>query len=363
LKSIQAQSGLSPAERIPKVATQLERMFQEITNNDVANNTGLHDRIVYVTRIHNIAKGITDAAHATRMLNNKIKHGGLTPNDKDYEMAMRAVAECLFEFSGVEIPIEIESIYNSNIKKPIISIVPPIEPSKPISKLTALTIREQDLIENPSPRLPVALLLDCSGSMTIDNRIGELNDGVEMFFNSVLADEITRYSVELSVILFGGTVETILDFANIERQVEEFKKKMPMKVKHTNDGTPMGEAVELGLRLLQKRKDEYKAYAIQFYQPWLVIMTDGQPTDNITNASILTTELVDKKKLSLFPIAIGAGANLQKLGQFSAKRKPLTLKGLNFREFFEWLKESAKSTSLSTPGQSVNLPDIGWATV
>jgi uncharacterized protein YegL len=87
------------------------------------------------------------------------------------------------------------------------------------------------------------------------------------------------------------------------------------------------------------------------------------PTDSIENASTLTAELVRKRKLSLFSVAIGDGANLTTLSKFSPLREPLKLKGLNFREFFEWLRESAKSTSQSTPGQSINLPPISWATL
>ncbi len=154
-----------------------------------------------------------------------------------------------------------------------------------------------------------------------------------------------------------------MDFAGIERQNKEFKTKMPLIVKNVTDGTPMGEAVELALKSLQSCKEEYSIAGVEYYQPWLVLMTDGQPTDSIENASTLTAELVRKRKLSLFTIAIGDGANLATLSKFSPHRPPLKLNGLNFREFFEWLRESAKSTSQSTPGQAVSLPPIGWATL
>ena len=218
-------------------------------------------------------------------------------------------------------------------------------------------------VDNPAARLPVALLLDTSGSMLTDNRIGELNKGIDLFFNSILEDEVTRYSVELSIITFGRVVNKVLDFANVERQVPDFQKNMPIVVNSPMDGTPMGEAVELAIRILNERKSEYKTAGVEYYQPWLVLMTDGQPTDSISNATILTTSMVEAGKLSLFPIAIGAGANLVELSKFSPKRPPLRLRGLNFREFFEWLKESAKSTSQSTPGQSTSPPPIGWATL
>ena len=138
---------------------------------------------------------------------------------------------------------------------------------------------------------------------------------------------------------------------------------MPIVVNSPMDGTPMGEAVEMAIKILNERKSEYKTAGVEYYQPWLVLMTDGQPTDSISNATILTSSMVEAGKLSLFPIAIGAGANLVELNKFSPKRPPLRLRGLNFREFFEWLKESAKSTSQSTPGQATSSPHIGWATL
>jgi uncharacterized protein YegL len=261
----------------------------------------------------------------------------------------------------VDIPTEIECFFNENIiLKPLVSSTPVISSSQKITQ--KLTLRQQDLVNNPTPRLSVALLLDTSGSMLFDNRIGELNEGVKLFFQSILDDEVTKYSVEVSIITFGRVVTKLLDFANIERQVVDFKSNTPLVVKNSNDGTPMGEAVELAIQLLTERKEEYRSSGVEYYQPWLVLMTDGQSTDCINKATTITSQMVKEEKLSIFPIAIGAGANLVELSRFSPQRQPLKLKGLNFREFFEWLKESAKSTSQSTPGGlAKNLTFPGWA--
>lgn len=217
-------------------------------------------------------------------------------------------------------------------------------------------LRQEELIENPTPRVPICLVLDVSGSMD-GAPIKELERGVEMFFDAIKEDDIARYSAEISIITFGGVARTALDFYSIERQeVPSF---------YANGGTPMGEAVNLALDMLEHRKSEYKNAGVDYYQPWLVLMTDGEPTDSITSASARVKEMVSAKKLAIFPIAIGE-ANMDTLQLLSPGRPPLKLSGLNFKEFFLWLSRSVSRVSQSTPGESVALDVQGisaWANV
>jgi uncharacterized protein YegL len=362
IKNIHSDDHHTSVEKTPKLWPILETIFIEMTSKDVAFGTSIIDRMKFLYDGKSVPRHIVDGTHKTRMLCNAIRHKGHEANDIDFKESVEALAVCMSYFSGVPIPPEVESIYNPNVVKAPIVPVPP-QVIKKANTPPLLTIRQTDLVDNPSARLPVALLLDTSGSMLTDNRIGELNKGIDLFFNSILEDEVTRYSVELSIITFGRVVTKVLDFANIERQVPDFQKNMPIEVNSRMDGTPMGGAVELAINILNERKSEYQSAGVEYYQPWIVLMTDGQPTDSISNATSLTSAMVEAGKLSFFPIAIGAGANLIELAKFSSKRPPLRLKGLNFREFFEWLKESAKSTSQSTPGQTTSSPPIGWATL
>lgn len=217
-------------------------------------------------------------------------------------------------------------------------------------------LRQEELIENPTPRVPICLVLDVSGSMD-GAPIKELAHGVEMFFDAIKADDVARYSAEISIVTFGGTAQTALDFFSVERQeVPSFR---------AGGGTPMGEAVNLALDMLEHRKSEYKNAGVDYYQPWLVLMTDGEPTDKIKSASERVKELVVAKRLAIFPIAIG-DANMDTLQLLSPGRPPLKLTGLNFKEFFVWLSQSVSRVSQSTPGESVALDVKGisaWANV
>lgn len=218
-----------------------------------------------------------------------------------------------------------------------------------------LMLRQEELVENPTSRLPVCLVLDTSTSMS-GAPITELQEGVQMFFNALLEDEIARYSAEVAVVTFGGSVEARVDFAAVTRQNAPSLEAW--------GATPMGEAVEKALELLDTRKEEYKRAGVDYYQPWLVLMTDGVPTDAISRASQLVNELTKERKLAVFAIGIGDHVNMSKLAELSGDRPPLKLRELEFGKFFLWLSASVARVSQSVPGDKVDLdPVSAWANV
>mgnify|MGYP001690982167 CR=1 FL=1 len=118
----------------------------------------------------------------------------------------------------------------------------------------------------------------------------------------------------------------------------------------------MGEDINLALDLLEKRKQEYKDKGVDYYKPWLILMTDGVPNGDVTelNCAIChTAKLVNQKKLTVFPIVMGNESNMSTLNSFSPKHP-----ALKFQEFFGWLSKSVLKISQSTSGESVKL-DVG----
>lgn len=267
--------------------------------------------------------------------------GYQSPTMSDYKRCLKRLATFLAFYSNTQIPESIKALYDNETKA---------------YAAPSLNLQVDDLIDNPTTRVPVVLCLDTSGSM-MGTKIAELNSGVKQFFDSVLDDEIAKYSVELCIVTFSTSATKVLDFSSIERQVDAFSRI----TLHASGNTAMGQAVNMSLDLLDQRKKEYQDKGVDYWQPWLVLMTDGQPTDDISSAVARVTNLIEDKKLTIFPIGIGDGVNMARLKQFSPKREPLKLKGLMLSEFFNWLGKSVKCTSQSTPGATVKLPPIGWA--
>lgn len=208
-----------------------------------------------------------------------------------------------------------------------------------------LNIRKKELISNPTARVAVCLVLDTSGSMA-GKPIEELNKGVKLFIEAIKNDDIAKYACEVAIVTFGGVVEVYCDFQNMEHL--EFQDL------DADGGTPMEEAVLQALELLETRKKEYVEAGVDYYQPWMVIMSDGQPDYPPEQSSAETYKMASNKKLSCFQLGIGDGADMQTLAKFS-QRPSMRLKDLNFEGFFEWLSKSIQVVSQSTVGDKIKL--------
>lgn len=254
-------------------------------------------------------------------------------NNEEYRKTLKTISEFIALLSGLTIPNELSSVWDVNIT-------------------------DQDMFDNPTTRVPVVLCLDVSSSMIMENRIEQLNKGVKAFFDSVRDDSIAKWAAEICIVVFNNEARQLIDFNYVDKQASAFEELNLI----ADGNTAMGAAVNLSLDLLEKRKALYRSSSIDYWQPWLVLMTDGQATDEIESAAARCSKLVKEGKLVLFPLAIGNGANMAQLKRFSPKRAPMRLNANKISEFFNWLSRSVRTTSQSTVGTEVSLPDISsWA--
>lgn len=198
-------------------------------------------------------------------------------------------------------------------------------------------------------KLPICICLDVSGSMIAptnngSTRIDELNKAFIKFIDSMKSNKDVASSADIAIVTFGGKVDVIQPFAPIENI------QAPLIEVNERSFTPMGEAIQVGLKLLELRKEGYKNLkGTKYYQPWLVIITDGEPEgenaiENIVAATAQLNELEKENKLVVYNIGIGEDADMETLKKLSIKNeKPISISETNLDELFSFLKASSET--------------------
>jgi uncharacterized protein YegL len=219
-------------------------------------------------------------------------------------------------------------------------------------------------IANPTqPHCATVLLLDTSGSMS-GEKIAGLNEGLKALKDEIGADELASKRVDLAIVTFGESVSVIHDFSSIDAFDPEALV--------ASGSTPMGEAIIRATDLLEQRKQHYKAQGIDYYRPWIFMITDGEPTDmplGGANWNEVTKRVRDgesNKQFMFFAVAVEP-ANTETLAQIAPpNRPPVKLKGAKFREMFQWLSKSQAKVSASKVGDQVSLENpvaAGWGEI
>lgn len=209
---------------------------------------------------------------------------------------------------------------------------------------------------NLEPRCAVVLLLDTSYSMN-GQPINQLNDGLVTLKQCIEADNLASLRVELAIITF-GPVQMRQDFATVDRWT-------PQRY-NADDATPMGEAIDYALDILEDRKQTYKDNGVQYYRPWVFLITDGAPTDKDWQVSAQRLKQASNdKKVQFFAVGVqGADMNILKQIAPDPSFPPVALKGLDFKSMFKWLSASLSAVSQSKPGSGqVTLTQPAWGTI
>ncbi len=248
---------------------------------------------------------------------------------------------------------------------------------------------QAEFADNPEPRCPVVLVLDTSGSMA-GAAIQELNEGLRAFSEALKNDRLASLRVEVAMVTFGGHVRClevgraamlqgneIINYNPRALAPKMLAKEIPFDARQAfvtvdrfqppfleaSGGTPMGEAVQRSLALLKSRKEIYKQNDLDYFRPWMFVISDGKPTDKGWEAAAQQVKQEESRRGVIF---YGVGvekADMQILARFSDVRPPLKLKGMAFGDLFMWLSKSLSAIAHSRPGEQAPLPPVGWGEV
>lgn len=184
-------------------------------------------------------------------------------------------------------------------------------------------------------KIPICLVLDNSGSMA-DEKIKQLNSNVKKFLDYVKSTPKARRICDICIITFGEIVTVINGYSSID--------EITYKDLTAQGRTPLGSAVDKATELLDLRRKYYKDNGIEHYKPIMMLMSDGEPTDDYHDSAKRFSNRVINKELKIFPVGVGDAFNLSILKEFSPIITPKLIKDAKgFAKLFELLSSSSSN--------------------
>lgn len=200
---------------------------------------------------------------------------------------------------------------------------------------------------NYEQKCPCVLVIDVSGSMA-DDSLEEVNKGLVTFKDEILEDPVARLRVELAIVTFGSDANIVREFSSLDEY------EMP---ELTISGlTNMVAGFREGLSLIGERKAYYRESGQQYYRPYLILVTDGIPTNTSEEMEGLKSELaegVEGKHYNVWSFGV-TGADMQILNDLNPGHAKY-INDSNFNGFFKWLSASFKVISRSKEGDTPDL--------
>ncbi len=184
-------------------------------------------------------------------------------------------------------------------------------------------------------RLPVYLLLDCSGSM-YGEPIEAVKNGVQVLVSTLRQDPYALETAYLSIITFDSTAKQATPLTELSA--------FQQPTLQASGCTALGEALallsECADRDVTKTTPEKKGD----WKPLVFIMTDGEPTDDLNK---VLAEFKKRKWGMVVACAAGAGANTDTLKKITECVVSLdTADSATIKAFFKWVSASVSSGSM-----------------
>lgn len=214
-----------------------------------------------------------------------------------------------------------------------------------------------DILESPNgtimfpnePHIACVLLLDTSGSMSSNGGapIASLNKAIRSFKEQIYSDLVAQNRVDVAVVEFNDTVRVSQDFIPLSLfEPEEF----------SGYGlTEMGFGINKSIDLLKERIRFYRELGTNYYRPWIFMITDGYPTDDLSSAKERLYTEIEKRRLEFWALGVnGYDKDILR----SLTKKSIDLEEADFANIFNWLGKSMIAISKSRIDETVTLPEL-----
>lgn len=184
-------------------------------------------------------------------------------------------------------------------------------------------------------------LLDTSGSMA-GEPISELTGALNRFKMEVCEDPATRDILDVAIVEFNTEVRVVQEFVPVEYME-------PVSLEACG-GTNMTAGLRTAIDMVTERARFYRRSGSEPYCPWIVMITDGYPSNSINSIAEEIQTLDQQDKLRLWSLAV-EGADVKLLNRLGHGKRVLALRGYDFTSFFDWVSKSMRSISSSSPGE------------
>lgn len=185
-------------------------------------------------------------------------------------------------------------------------------------------------------RLPVYLVLDTSGSM-YGEPIEAVKNGVQTLISTLRSDPYALETAFISIITFNTNAQQVTSLTELA--------SFQQPTIDAGGCTALGGALELLAQKIDAEVTKTTAEQKGNWKPLVFLMTDGEPTDDITHG---LAEFRKRKTGMVVACAAGTGANTNTLKQITENVVSLdTADSATIKAFFKWVSASISTSSIN----------------
>ena len=190
-------------------------------------------------------------------------------------------------------------------------------------------------------RLPVYLLLDCSGSMAGDPIIA-VNEGLGTLYRELINNPRAVETAWLGVITFSGQAS--------KYPLVPIDQFTPPQL-NASGGTPMGGAFRALADSIQNDLKPNSGSVKGDYAPLVFLLTDGEPTDEWRGQLARLKAFRDNQRPLIVALGCGGGVNEAMLHEVTENVFLMhNTDAATLRSFFKWVSGSIARVSQAVSG-------------